>query len=40
MAAAGAGAVAAPAGMFSGGDDVLKIGLIGCGGRGTAGSAG
>ncbi|MCP4170534.1 MAG: Gfo/Idh/MocA family oxidoreductase [Fuerstiella sp.] len=35
MAAAGAGAVAAPAGMFSSGDDVLKIGLIGCGGRGT-----
>ena len=37
MAAAGVGvgAVASPADVHAGGDDVLKVGLIGCGGRGT-----
>ena len=37
MAAAGVGAgvVASPAGVYAGGDDLLKVGLIGCGGRGT-----
>lgn len=36
--AASAAAAASPA-LFAGGDDVLKVGLIGCGGRGT-GAAG
>ncbi|MCP4784029.1 MAG: Gfo/Idh/MocA family oxidoreductase [Fuerstiella sp.] len=37
MAAAsvGVGATAPSAGAYAGGDDVLKVGLIGCGGRGT-----
>ncbi|HIE96825.1 MAG: Gfo/Idh/MocA family oxidoreductase [Fuerstiella sp.] len=35
MAAVGAQAAALPAAVHAAGDDVLKIGLIGCGGRGT-----
>ncbi|MDG1898192.1 MAG: Gfo/Idh/MocA family oxidoreductase [Fuerstiella sp.] len=31
----GAGSAASPAAMYAGGDDVLRVGLIGCGGRGT-----
>jgi myo-inositol 2-dehydrogenase/D-chiro-inositol 1-dehydrogenase len=33
--AAGAAAVLAPSGVFAAADDTIKIGLIGCGGRGT-----
>src|SRR5262245_7839906 len=37
--AVAAGTLASAPGLFAGGDDLLKVGLIGCGGRGT-GAAG
>jgi predicted dehydrogenase len=37
--AASAATVAAAPGLFAAGDDVLKVGLIGCGGRGTGAAA-
>ena len=37
--AASAATVAAAPGLFAAGDDLLKVGLIGCGGRGTGAAA-
>src|SRR5689334_12646991 len=37
--AAAAGAFASAPGLFAAGDDLIKVGLIGCGGRGTAAAA-